>query len=385
MLQITDYRQAESAARIRVHNWRMAEAQTVNTFIRVGFPVRIESVQEVGQMVDTMQEGRFEWFMNEFNGIDEVDLELLLRALVSSVQFQVSQLPIRTPVVPISTMMSALALYRKIRAFNPKVRNVLEVGPGCGYLAFFLRQHPQLECYSQVEACESFYIFQAMVNRHLWGGRFLEDLQRPDPRTSFSTMQQNIDLNVNIDRSSLGQPLCRHYPWWSLDRVMDECTKYEVVTSNANLNEMTRQALSDYLAVFQSVLAPDGIFLVQCTGFTGNGTEDTLYDVLTEAGWAPVFCAIAGESTFKTSKGNLNCNFPLNNIVMVRPGHPLHTKAYGRSNFSSGLMVAEPWIERMFFGSPSSKYTRTQVIEMVKVRLKKLTESGALLPDFPAA
>ena len=166
---------------------------------------------------------------------------------------------------------------------------------------------------------------------------------------------------------------------------MDECTKYEVVTSNANLNEMTRQALSDYLAVFQSVLAPDGIFLVQCTGFTGNGTEDTLYDVLTEAGWAPVFCAIAGESTFKTSKGNLNCNFPLNNIVMVRPGHPLHTKAYGRSNFSSGFMVAEPWIERMFFGSPSSKYTRTQVIEMVKVRLKKLTESGALLPDFPAA
>ena len=137
MFQISDYRQAESAARARVHNWRMAEAQTVDTFIRVGFPVRIERPQEVGQLVDTMQEGRFEWYTNEFNGIDEVDCELLVRALVASVQFQASQLPERTPVVPISTMISALGLYRKIRGFKPDVKTYLRLGRGAATWRFY--------------------------------------------------------------------------------------------------------------------------------------------------------------------------------------------------------------------------------------------------------
>jgi hypothetical protein len=383
MFQVTDYRQAESAARARVHNWRMAEAQTVDTFIRVGFPVRIDHPHEVGQLVDTMQEGRFESYMKEFNGINEVDRELLVRALVSSIQFQASQLPIRTPVAPISTMMSALGLYRKIRGFNPEVGNVLEVGPGCGYLSFFLRQHAALNCYAQVEACESFYFFQAMVNRHLWGGHFLEDLQRPESRNVFSTMQQDIDHGVSIDRTLLGQTRCRHYPWWSLDRVIEECTNYSIVTSNANLNEMTRQALRDYLAVFHKVLAPDGIFLVQCTGSTGNGTDNELFDILTESGWAPVFCALTGTSSFKTSKGTVKSFFPLNNIVMVRKGHPLHAKAYGRSNFRSGFMVEAPWLERMFFGATGVQYTRAEIITMVKDRIRDLAAAGELLPTFP--
>lgn len=383
MFQISDYRQAESAAHARVHNWRMAEAQTVNTFIRVGFPVRIESPQEAGQLVDTMQEGRFESFMKEFDGIDDLDRELLVRALVASVHFQASQFPSRTPVVPISTMMSTLALYRKIRSFKADTRNVLEVGPGCGYLAFFLRQHADLDCYSQVEACESFYIFQAMVNRHLWGGLFLEDLQRPDPRTVFSTMQLNVDHNVSLDRAILGKPKCRHYPWWSLDRVMEECANYDVVTSNANLNEMTRPALRDYLAVFHKTLSPSGIFLVQCTGFTGNGTEAELYDILSENGWATVFCAIAGDSTFQTSKGLIKRNFPLNNIVMVREGHPLWKKAYGRANFRTGFMVDSPWIERMFFGPAGKHYTRAEIISMVKERLQTFSTRASPLPYFP--
>lgn len=383
MLQIADYRQAEIAAHSRVLNWRMAEAQTVNTFIRVGFPVRIENPQEAGQLVDTMQEGRFESFMTEFDGIDDVDRELLVRALVSSVQFQLSHFPIRKPVVPISTMMSALALYRKIRSFNPNVRNVLEVGPGCGYLAFFLRQHDDLDCYSQVEACESFYIFQAMVNRHLWGERFLEDIQRPDQRTVFSTLQLNVDLDVGLELDLFGKPKCRHYPWWSLDRVMEECTNYDVVTSNANLNEMTRPALRDYLAVFHKILSPNGIFLVQCTGFTGNGTEAELYDILSENGWAAVFCGLAGASSFQTSNGRIKRIFPLNNIVMVREGHPLWKKAYGRSNFRTGSMVESPWIERMFFGTSATHYTRPQIIAMVKERLRDISSRSVPLSYFP--
>ena len=370
MFAISEYREAERAVRGRAHSWRVEQAQAADTFLRVDFPVRIESPREVGQLVDTMHEGRFEGFMDELDGIDSHDLELLVRALVRSVQFQLSELPMRTPVVPVSTMMSALALYRKIRGFQSEALNVLEIGPGCGYLAYFLSEHAKLGCYAQVESCESFYVLQSMVNRHIWGGRFLEDLQRPDPRTVFTTMQTNIDHGVDLDRHILGPPKCRHYPWWSLDRVLEECSHYEVVTSNANVNEMSREALRDYLAVFHRVLAPDGMFLVQCTGFTGHGTVEELFDVLTNDGWAPVFCAIAGTVEFPTSRGAVSRQFQLNNIVMVSEGHPLHSQAYGRANFRSGFMVEAPRVERMFFTPTGSRYTRAQVIEMVANRLR---------------
>ena len=65
--------------------------------------------------------------------------------------------------MPFSTVMSALAIYHKISVLKPGFRNVLELGPGCGYTMLFFAQHPGLENYSSVEACESFYLLQSLL------------------------------------------------------------------------------------------------------------------------------------------------------------------------------------------------------------------------------
>src|SRR5262245_56401113 len=164
MLEISDYRLGEQFGKSTISNWRIAETHLVDHFIRVGFPVRIESRHEVGQLLDTMQEKRFERFMTELGGLTTADADSLTDALVSSVKFQMANLPRRKPCVPFSTMISSLTLYKKIVGFKPGVHSVLEVGPGCGYLSYFLAAHGTLRDYSQVEACESFYILQSMVN-----------------------------------------------------------------------------------------------------------------------------------------------------------------------------------------------------------------------------
>ncbi|MBV9863524.1 MAG: hypothetical protein JO267_15405 [Alphaproteobacteria bacterium] len=383
MFPIADYREAERRAHAHLDNWRVAQAHSVDWFARVGFPVRIESPHEVGQLLDTMQEGRFEAFMEETQGLPPEDLSLLVRALVSSILFQMQWLPLRQPTLPLSTMMSSLLLYRKMRGFDAGFRRVLEVGPGCGYLSFFLRQHAALENYTQTEACESFYALQSMIDRHLFGGLFVDDVHAPESRNVYTGLTQDRDAAVPLDRELLGEPKCYHYPWWSLDRVLARRDYFDIVTANANLNEMSRAALRDYLALFRRVLAPAGIFLVQCTGAEGHGTLSDLLGILAEARFAPVFCAFAGNVKFATAKGRVTRQLCLNNIVMVREGNPLFDQCYGRRNFYSGYMLQTPWLDRMYFAPSGSMYTRRQVVTLVETALTELVAAGRQLPEFP--
>ena len=93
MLEISDYRLGEQLGRSTISNWRIAETHLVDHFIRVGFPVRIELRHEVGQLLDTMQEKRFERFMTELGGLTAAEADSLTDALVSSVKFQMAHLP----------------------------------------------------------------------------------------------------------------------------------------------------------------------------------------------------------------------------------------------------------------------------------------------------
>jgi SAM-dependent methyltransferase len=365
-------------------SWRVAEAHNLDTFVRVGFPVRIESEREVGQLLDSMHEGRFELFLREFDGLQASDMDLLVDALVEFVRFQGHCLPWRNPILPLATMASCLALFRKMRGFSPQFRRVLEVGPGCGYLSFFLRNHPALENYSQIEACESFYLLQSMVNRHLWGGRFVEDIVPPDHREIFSTYVARdswigapAEGPVSLDRSIFGKPICFHFPWWSMARVAEHGEYFDVVSANANLNEMTRSALRDYMELFRRVLSPDGIFLVQCTGAAAHGSVDELFDILAASGFACVFCAMSGEVEFAAMQPHSARYVALNNLVMVREGHLLFKQAQGRDNFTSGMMIDQPWLRRMYFSPPGERVTSAEVVERVTKRLKR-SSSGAV-------
>lgn len=255
MLDPHTYRRNERLAREQLTTWRTAAAHSLDHFEKIGFPVRIDSIAEVGQLLDTMQEGRWDTYMAELGGLTDTEHGFFVGICCDALLFQMIYLPARAPVVPLTTLLSSFVLYLKCIGVDADLRSVLEIGPGCGYLSFFLTRHPALRNYSQIEACESFYILQNLVNVHCFGHRFDE-------------------------RAHLGpgrKALCHHYPWWQLDCLRMEAghgpARFQIITSNANLLEFSVAALDEYLALAHKLLLPDGVFIVQCPGAPSNGVD----------------------------------------------------------------------------------------------------------------
>lgn len=383
MLEISDYRLGEQFGRSTISNWRIAETHLVDHFIRVGFPVRIESRHEVGQLLDTMQEKRFGRFMTELGGLTAAEADSLADALVSSVKFQRAQLPRRRPSVPFSTMISALTLYKKIAGFKPDLQSVLEVGPGCGYLAYFLAGHETLRDYSQVEACESFYVLQSMVNSHVFGHEFC-DLAVTAVADCALHIHRDLERPVVLADGEIPAHRCFHYPWWKLGTLHEGVGKYDVVTSNANLNEFTRNALYEYLTIFSRVMKDDGIVVIQCTGFPAHGSTEDLMQVLHKFGFASLFCGMADENVranmFGTDRysslGFSRKKFALNNLILVKKGHPYYERNTSLKNYAHGFASDFPRLASIFEGGtekypPDSRraYSTEEILATVKTKL----------------
>lgn len=297
MLDPAQYRREESRAKAQLPNWRLAQRHGATLFNRVGFPVRVDSLDELGMLLDTMQEGRFEAIQQELGGLTKAEQELLAQALAEAVRFQLAHFGQRAPVLPLDTATAMLAAYRKMQALSPGFRRVLEVGPGCGYLALFLAQHPELERYAAVEATESFYLLQHHLLAHLFGAGFREELE-PQGRSAHFSANAPTD---SISLPSLPAVRATHHPWWRLgDLAQAEAPQaggkgFDLIVCNAAMLEFEAEALRDYLALFSKVLAPGGIVFAQCFGFeTPERDRNYLLGALREARLAPAFIAWGG-------------------------------------------------------------------------------------------
>jgi len=374
MLEPETYRTSERLAKAQLPTWWVAQTHNVDHFEKSGFPVRISSLREVGQLLDTMQENRFEKYMRELGGLTESEYALVVKACRDAVLLQLTYLSNRRPILPLSTLLSSFTLYRKFLGVDANFRSVLEIGPGCGYLSFFLRNHAPLQNYSQIEACESFYLLQNLVNVHCFGPRFEERALVPkeasvldyfspaETRPGHTEISRTIQLNLK-------RPLCSHYPWWRIGELVSQDQKFQIVTSNANLLEFNRTALDDYLTLLQQVIAPDGVFVVQCTGFPASGTLESLIDKIWEKGFATLMfvteskpIAAPGQSGVSTGllahlKGEANGSrmFAVNNCLFVKAGHPLFEKYRDRANCHSHFVGNEPLVNDVFFAQPAGR------------------------------
>ncbi len=380
MIEIQDYRSSERHARSIISSWWIAESHQVDVFARIGFPVRIESVHEVGQLLDAMQERRYERFLNELGGLSETDILLLKQALLRCMLFQRACLPKRKPILPISAMTSALLLFRKVLGFKPDIASILEVGPGCGYLSFFLARHAPLTDYSQAEACESFYILQSMINSYLFGHRFRDFAVLAGTDDMTMQIREDVERPVYLDDHELPARACFHYPWWTLRALCEK--RFDMVTSNANLSEFSRPALRDYLTIFSRVLKEDGVLLAQCTGFPAHGSLDDLFDTLHEFRLAPIFCGLADENVRPDMLAALSgpyltqqfdrTRFALNNLVLVTEGHPLFLGAWDRRNFRHGFAADfEPLVGMFRANAGGRRPSRAELASLVKADLKR--------------
>jgi len=130
MLDIQAYRAAESQARAVLPNWRLAQRHNLDHFEKVGFPVRLNSLAETYNLLDTMQEERFQAMQNELGGLSPEEFSLVVEAATTVLRFQAAHYPGRPLFLPLDTLLSMLSIYKKITTLNPNLCCLLAVGPG---------------------------------------------------------------------------------------------------------------------------------------------------------------------------------------------------------------------------------------------------------------
>jgi SAM-dependent methyltransferase len=376
MLDFALYRASESLAISSLDSWRQREMHYVDHFENTGFPVRVNNVSELGQILDTMQENRFDKYMSELGGVSPEEFKQLIDACKNFLSFLRTNFPNRQPFVPLSTMLSAAAVHFRLRAYNPNYSSLLEIGPGCGYVSFFLSNHGAMENYSQIEACESFYLLQNLINVHVFRSKFL-DFAYPDGKNAdcFVSSSPNFEDLSLLDLPSEPER-CRHYPWWKIGQLASGGAVFDAVTSNANLLEFKPQARADYISLIKQVLKSDGVFYVQCTGFNAHGNVEDLFSQLYESGFAPLFSVQEGvpvEFENNASTGLLksltrnkttNITFTVRTLVLVKESHPLFKKYHHRKNFNHPFLAQEEQVKQMILTRAKDRkvYSREDII-----------------------
>jgi hypothetical protein len=322
MIDSAAYRANETNAKRAIADWRLSNVNDPYVFQNQGFPVRADSFLDLAQILDTMQEGRFDYYMKELAGFTEEDTNFFVSVCLDYIDFYTSFFQRERVVVPLSTLIAHFVAYKKLLGYDPRFTRVLELGPGCGYLSFFLRHHPPLEDYTQIESTESFYLLQSHINSHVFGSRFaehalsrlaLEDHGKYVPKLNwhnpFHYEDQKI-INVKTE------PVCNHFPWWRIGEVSKR--RYDIVASNANLNEFSREALFQYLSLIREVLTDDGAIVAQCLG-GGPPSYDTIFANMKSAGFVPVALIQGGANMDGRT-------FVVSNGVFVGEKHPLYEK-----------------------------------------------------------
>lgn len=384
MLDITTYRMYQELAKSQLPGWRLYQRHALEFFT-------VSMLPQLRAMIDTMHEGRFDNFMIEMGGLTEADLTLFLDVCKDTVEFQIRHFPNFPPILPLNNLIATFSIYQKIKALNNNFQSLLEIGPGCGYMPFFLKKNDgELKNYTQIEAAESFYLLQHHVSAHLFGSLFDERVYPKDHALSgfygAENFKKTSESAERLDVFEIDLPqrckIAHHYPWWRIGELAKSNDQFEMVISNANLLEFTPVALKDYLTLIDAKLAPNGLFFVQCFGGGERGGPKGIPSALRtlyEFGFAPLYLSLVDEGLIKRSprwKGYdnyLNIDpkdsriATLSNAVFINRRHELHAKYYKRENFRDFFFAPLPNIRNAFFGDLDSKrlYSQPEIKDML--------------------
>src|SRR5258708_38661471 len=92
-MDISSYRVNERLATATVPSWRMRAMHRPHLFHTSGFPVQVDTTDELVPLLDTMQENLFGSFVKELGGLNEADLKAFVDSLVEYCLFFRPNLP----------------------------------------------------------------------------------------------------------------------------------------------------------------------------------------------------------------------------------------------------------------------------------------------------
>lgn len=349
-MDTASYRLSESLGKQAMRSLRQTDIHAPALFEALGFRTRVESKDDLMPLLDTMHNNRFEDFVAELGGPSQPLVDELVDGFADYTRFFMANFPSPRVPIPMSGMVSQFALALKIRG-APKRARVLEIGAGTGLVSFFLARDQAIERYDQVEVTESFYLLQSLVNRHVYGHRFVDHAQLDataaglggiafdEVRAIRGDLLENYDIphEIEVER----RPRAEHFPWWRLDRIFQR--RYDVVTSNANLTEFNEPALRYYATLAARVLEPDGMFLAQCLGGGRNPIEKVLRTMIS-AGLAPLVVvprSIGAEAGSPTALPE-GRQVAVATLIFVPVGHPSHARAAHRGGTIPIIDAADP-------------------------------------------
>jgi hypothetical protein len=386
MIDINYYRQYEDKAKDSLPTWVTAQKYNVDIFEKVGFPVRLANIQQTKQIFDTMQENRFEKFMDEIGGFTDDELYIFVRACIKNLEFQSNYFPKEKSFLPLDTLINSFITYKKIRAINPDIKKIFEIGPGSGGFSFYLENFTGLNEYSYTDACESFYMLQNNINFFLFKDKFNQNVLQSSIDKSFinkentSYLQGGFESREYILNKSKSTFNCNAYPWWKLGEFNDNSSKFDVITSNANLTEFNEGALNDYLSIMNNKLTDNGVVFAHCTGggYEHGKTLKYLFDKFYQYKLAVVFF-LRGDNSYTCPQSNQKINkvFALDNLMLIGEKHPWFQKYYKKPDFSvtSKIPIQEEDLYNSFFPSSQEmkkkkKYTKKNLRDIIVKQLE---------------
>jgi len=302
MIDCSLYRENEKIAKREVDKWQITAKHNIDIFEKIGFPVRVDNISYLRQLIDTMNENTFDSYMRELNGLNEIELNILLTSLEQSIRFQKIHFPNDDIIIPFNSMIKSLTLYIKLSKI--KFSNILDIGTGSGVFSFFINQQNNLKTYSQIEVCESFYMLQNYINSFVFKEQFDQKV----------LMKKSTDINFFINKYSCGSTnyeestvvknnnlnkKCIQYPWWRLGELFNNNIDYDIILSNANLLEFSNDSLVDYLYLINKKLSKNGLFIFHCEGSHVNGNIESLFKDIYSANLAPLFIQLSSKILIK--------------------------------------------------------------------------------------
>lgn len=280
VVPIAAYDAAEEAARVDLsHAEIMAFAP--RTFAHIGFPDRAKVEREFARYADWVRDpGNQELFKpGQFirGASVQTDLTADEAELVTWLCDNVVAFTRRCgrPVRPLCNPFAHLGLFRVANALREAYGldqlSIFEVGPGTGYLGAMLAKLGYR--YASMDNAQAFYLFQNRLLAETVGADFSDWGYPASPRFRKVTR-------------------VTHIPWWEYLRLGETCPfQADIVISNTNLGEMTRDALKFILRVSEKMLAKSkmGLFVFADIGLPAQNDSDTINGEFGNMGYQRVF------------------------------------------------------------------------------------------------
>jgi|GEM_PF-2288712 len=309
MLEASRYDQAEQDALLIFGN-RVIQAFYPEIFASLGYPMRVSNNSELWRYLDVMHETRTQFNVeNLLRGLTEHEFELFKKLTKLVDEHATKQFSRRAHAS--AAILRAIHVLRLIKIATGDDRPaVIEVGPGCGYLAALL----VLEGYPYIgtEIAQAFYLQQSHM-LSLVADNFIELADHDGDITTLETPSPGTAI---------------HIPWWKWVTMKPSEIKLSagIMTSNHVLCEMHPSSMAYMAALTSKILANHpggGHFVFENWGYDVLHGEKAVMDKFADYGF--VLChneyTVSAMALAQNTKGWAVYNTP-RMLAAPKPGMP---------------------------------------------------------------